>query len=69
MENKDKPAYPVGIKNTNDYTIVEGMTKREVMAMAAMQGILSNPGRSNVGGNAAKDALLMADELLKALDK
>jgi hypothetical protein len=76
--NGDKPAYPVGIKNNNDYTIVEGMTKREVMAMAAMQGLCAKEGWSerilNEGGNEplckqiVTASVHIADELLKALE-
>lgn len=46
----------------------KGFTKREVFAMAAMQGILSNPARAQLGAHVAKDALLYADELLKELE-
>jgi hypothetical protein len=80
IENGNKPAYPSegyvhqqkesGMTQTGDGDHVQfhGLTKRELFAMAAMQGILANPSRSSVGGNAAKDAVLMADELLKALE-
>lgn len=44
-----------------------GLTKREQFAMAAMQGILANS--SNSMSYAARDAVLMADELLAELEK
>lgn len=73
MENKDKPAYPVGIKNNTDYTIVEGMTKREVFAMATMQGLCANPahtGDNQLGAKTiAEWSIAQADELLKQLDQ
>jgi hypothetical protein len=44
-----------------------GFTKREQFAMAAMQGILSN---SNNGmSHCARDAVMMADELLAELER
>ncbi len=44
-----------------------GLTKREMFAMAAMQGILSNS--SNVMSYCARDAVMMADELLAELER
>ena len=43
-----------------------GLSKREMFAMAAMQGILANS--SNLMSYAARDAVLMADELLTQLE-
>ena len=40
MSRGDEPAYPV---RNEEVTINRGMTIRERFAMAAMQGILSNP--------------------------
>jgi len=49
------------------YCTEVGLTKREMFAMAAMQGILANS--SNGMSYAARDAVLMADELLAELEK
>lgn len=77
MKNGDQLAYPVsesqhtGFSPTHEkiYTTVVsgGFTKREVFAMAAMQGIIANSG----GGppDVAHRAVVMADELLKALEE
>lgn len=74
INNGDSLAYPisesqhVGFSANNEkiYTTVVngGLTKREIFAMAAMQGILANP----VGGYPVKDAIRYADELLEQLE-
>ena len=79
MENKDRPVMPIlEIAFTED---TKGLTKREYFAGLAMQGILANHWCQNdfndfkgtieaLGQNeVAKQSILMADELLKALDK
>lgn len=81
MKNSEKPAYPAPqiLHDMDDH----GLTKRELFAMAAMQGILSNPANNNqslMGVNAshpeigyiaanfaAREAIRYADELLKQL--
>jgi hypothetical protein len=71
MSNTSNPAYPVYkrmYENNQDKIDCKGLSKREAFAMAALQGILSNPMRANVGENPAKDAVLYADELLKQLE-
>ncbi len=59
----------MGIMNTvaDFYRHGTGLTKREMFAMAAMQGILSNS--SNVMSYCARDAVMMADELLAELER
>ena len=78
MENKNKPAYPVthpvtlAMDEKGNCTIpLEGLTKRELFAMAAMQGLIS----SGNGFLSSKDieyitdgAVKYADELLKQLE-
>jgi hypothetical protein len=65
MENKNKPAFPPG----NPMVIGnEGLTKREMFAMAAMQGMLANPKWEFSQAYAAVAALAEADELIKQLE-
>lgn len=86
MNNGDKPAYPV-----NDETLIEeighglsegeyrrttyGLTKREVFAMAAIQGLLANGAFVQAMGHHNMDhtkivtiAIGTANELLKQLE-
>jgi hypothetical protein len=65
MKNSDKPAYPVDSQSQSEH--YHGLTKREMFAMAAMQGILANPNWRFSEGWAAGPALMEADELLKQL--
>ena len=69
------PAYPVSVSQFGSFT---GMTMREAMATAALQGILANgpPGNSwNVANQSggpellAHTAVLAADALLAELEK
>lgn len=67
MENKDKPAYPTNARMHSD---AQGLTKREMFAMAAMQGLLANPnswGKSII--KISVDAQQLADSLLKTLNE
>jgi hypothetical protein len=85
MNNGDKPAYPVecqygegkitGVR-TGEYSgMSPGLTKREMFAMAAMQGLLAGHseyfhgnGPVMVPVEVVKYAVIYADELLKQLD-
>jgi len=89
MKNGDKPANPTiadltGDKNgtylsesaTQNGVMFYGLTKREMFAMAAMQGLLSNApfvqslGHYNLDHKALINvAVGVADELLKQLEK
>lgn len=74
MNNGDKSAYPEPFLNHPNLSlsIQPGITKREYYAGLAMQGILSN--NNGVGPikmiaiTVASDAVVIADELLKALE-
>ena len=44
MENANKPAMPVKIVSAYGTKTSKGLTKREMFAMHAMQGLLSNSG-------------------------
>lgn len=63
MKNADIPAMP------DEFTGTSGLTKREMFAMTAMQGLLSNPsmidGITNLSVDFIKDsAYLLADAML-----
>ena len=75
--NGDLPAMPIyltdaiigAVENGADEMVnrVSGLTKREQFAAMAMQGILANS--SNSMSYVARDAVLMADELLAELER
>lgn len=75
MSNADKPAYPVHGELEGDdprnQILSGGLTKREIFAMAAMQGMLSAcqgfDGSQMGQENLAKCAVKMADNILKQL--
>ena len=75
-KNGDMPAMPFEAVmarsngNTTGWTNYTGLTKREMMAMAAMQGLLTN----SSGGYSdykymAQDAVTAADTLLAELER
>lgn len=67
-ENAKSTAFPFVCQDKQSVTVALGLSKREVFAMAAMQGILSLRVDLNKG-NIARDAVEMADCLLEALAK
>ncbi|AUR84070.1 hypothetical protein NVP1047O_56 [Vibrio phage 1.047.O._10N.286.55.F2] len=75
MKNSDMPAMPVitekRVANTSVSTCeFSGLTKREMLAMNLMNGILSNNAYSYNGFSvAASMATEAADALLKELEK
>lgn len=77
MKNADKPANPVitrkQVNNASADTCEhQGLTKREMFAMHAMNGYLSNSQclRTHVNhAQTAEKAVLMADALLAELEK
>lgn len=73
MENKDRPAYPA---SEETHTIgTHGMSKREIIAAMAMQGLIANgwfgkdASDTSLFKDRAERAIKHADELLKQLDK
>lgn len=75
INNADTPAYPSDIEDCNSY---DGLTKREQIAMVALQGILSSPYYADFCDQpnydqkpkaAAISAIKHADALLEELDK
>lgn len=65
MENGKQMAFPTQLVNGELHT---GLTKREYFAAMAMQGILAYPHTSNNRGDIATESVIIADELLKALE-
>lgn len=75
IKNGDLPAMPVmdestqeqynGVLNIRHSVLSYGLTKREQFAMAIAQGLASLVGQSYI----ARDAVLLADELLAELEK
>jgi hypothetical protein len=66
MKNADKSAYPAP-QHLHTFETV-GLTKREIFAMTAMQGILANR-ESNIDYETASiHAVKFADELLRQLE-
>ena len=82
MKNSDMPAMPQSASE-NGYgcnygnepgQVVQGLTKREMFAMHAMQGILANTANDEIGytnwaSNLAEHATKAADAILAELDK
>ncbi len=75
MKNADKPAYPrSGYEHSNlaynaRYYHEDGLTKREMFAMAAMQALLqSHPDQIHNEYQGVATAIKWADELLKQLE-
>lgn len=73
IENGDLPASPTTMEGANGSTInTFGLTKREIFAMAAMQGLVSNPNIiDNKNGQEwiSDEAVKYADALLTQLSK
>ena len=75
MKNADMPAMPVdynakqGIALEGKLEVGSGLTKREIFAMNAMQGLLSRGAWSNKVSSIANDAVRHADALLAELEK
>lgn len=63
------PAFPWG--DVTNGGVSGGLTKRELFAAMAMQGMCANsvPGNHHIPSNLAKEAVWQADELLKELAK
>lgn len=68
MKNGDMPAMPIEINGFGRYApeVYGGLTKREMFAMAAMQGLLADPNIKTI--SAVNVAVECADLLLRKLD-
>lgn len=79
MNNANSPAMPVvmlteesqynGMKYVEAKEIYQGFTKREMFAMAAMQGLSSESSRYYSAKDMAYDAVKLADALLSRLEE
>lgn len=80
LTNKDLPAHPQPITTKPDHGIYDthghdsdlsGLTKREIFAMAAMQGFLANQytGKQWDALTIARQSIIQADALLAELEK
>jgi hypothetical protein len=80
MKNSDMPAmpqsstsdgYPCNYTDYGGVGIPTGLTKREMMAMHMMQGLVSAWGQHDVTSSdeLASDAVMMADSLLAELER
>ena len=73
-KNGDMPAMPIQLADgevwSEEYDTADGLTKREMMAMAAMQGLVAS---SDCGYSdckyMAEDAVSIADALLAELER
>lgn len=66
-ENGALPAYAHGLKSGSAY---DGMSKRELIASMALQGILSNKSiHKYTIWTAAQSAVMYADQMLQCLEK
>ena len=72
MENQDKPAYPTIHQNSDgtlDYSLNQGLTKREYFAGLAMQGLLATSRNLSTDSKWLSEAAIRyADELLNQLN-
>lgn len=77
INNADQGAFAAAALNGNGTILKsEGLTKREYIATSILQTLSANVERCMVNGeakikpeNVVKEALLLTDELLKALEK
>ena len=73
MSNSDKPAMPFTTRNPWDHESAQGfigLTKRELIAAMAMQGMLSHDAvHIRTMSKIASDAVVMADYLLNELEE
>ena len=72
MENQDKPTYPTIHQNSDgtlDYSLNQGLTKREYFAGLAMQGLLATSRNLSTDSKWLSEAAIrFADELLNQLN-
>lgn len=70
MSDKDSYAYPQATRLKTELWQIGGMTKREIFAMAAMQGFLSslNHAVDIDAEGITNNAVILADYLLRRLE-
>lgn len=72
IKNGDKlatPFQPCGPDGKPSYEAEYGFTKREMIAMVAMQGLCAHSGDYHTFSNMASDAVNYADALLAELER
>ena len=71
MKNADMPAHPIELSGFGLYAPEAhyGLTKREMFAMAAMQGLCAHSGDYHEFSHLASDAVNYADSVLAELEK
>ena len=72
MNNGSEPAMPcqpLGQDGLPSWEMAHGLTKREMFAMAAMQGLLSNSAGKYTYNEVAGHAVNCADTLLEKLEQ
>lgn len=71
IKNADLPAMPIELNGFGQFEPVSyaGLNKREMFAMAAMQGLCSHSGYYHHAAYLAQDAVMYADALLAELEE
>ena len=71
MKNGDMPAMPIELNGFGQFKpeAFIGLTKREMFAMAAMQGLCAHSGDYHEFSHLASDAVNYADSVLAELEK
>ena len=72
MKNADLPAMPcqpLGQDGMPSFEMVYGLTKREMFAMSAMQGLCTHSGDYHTFEDLISDAVNYADALLEKLEQ
>ena len=71
VKNADMPAHPIELSGFGLYAPEAhyGLTKREMLAMAAMQGLCAHSGDYHTFSDMASDAVNYADALLAELER
>lgn len=74
MKNSQQPAFPISLQEglTNNSHVDSGLTKREMFAMAAMQGLCTSLDgtiqiNDTIAEQISKEAVLIADKTLNSL--
>ena len=70
MENRNKPAFSVTVKDNGNasHPVAMGLTKREYFAGLAMQGLMACSEITASRKEIAEESVKRADALLKALE-
>lgn len=71
MKNSDMPAMPIELNGFGQFApeAYTGLTKREMFAMHAMQGLCAHSCDYHLPEHLAQDAVMYADAILAELEK